>query len=576
QFGGSEDNQKTIIGHPVGLFILFFTEMWERFSYYGMRAILVFYLVSDISKHGFGWDQSSALMLYGTYTSLVYLTPLVGGWLADRVMGFRNAVTAGALLMTLGHVSLAFESVPTFYLGLTLLILGNGLFKPNISSIVGNMYPPENRKKDSAFTIFYMGVNAGAFLGMLICGWLGETYGWNYGFGCAGIFMFFGMLQFYFGQNIFGEIGLRPTKLKRPDRPSSPERTEEKVPFTKRDVTLLGVSLTVLVATIIAWFKVPYASIAIQYASVLPFICIMLFFVLNRLKRYPKVEKDRLGVIALLAFFTVFFWLAFEQAGGTMGLFAKDFTNRSLVSEGEIRAFQIISIALTVIPMLILTWVLGSLAVRIAKQYPLTIVFTGLSFAIIWGVIYMINEKNFDDKTLEIPASWFGTLNSFFIISLAPLFSNAWAYLSKRNRNISGPIKFAMGLFLLGAGFLALSFGASSIPQGATSASVSIIWLVMAYFLHTVGELFLSPVGLSYVNKLSPKRLLAFMFGVWYLSNFVANFLAGLIGSYMEEISKKSSISNFFFIFVISSAVAGIALLLLNKKMKKMMHGIDE
>ncbi|MCB0397886.1 MAG: peptide MFS transporter, partial [Flavobacteriales bacterium] len=467
-----------------------------------------------------------------------------------------------------------FEEHATFFLGLTLLILGNGLFKPNIASIVGNMYPPENKKKDSAYTIFYMGVNSGAFLGMLICGWLGETHGWSYGFGCAGVFMLFGMLQFYFGQKIFGQIGLKPARLKREGK-SSEAQQETRIPFTPRDFTWLGASFVFLVITLIAWNTVNYPNDGAKYASVIPFCIIMVITIVQRLKKYPKIEKDRLGLIALLAFFTVFFWLAFEQAGSTMALFAKNFTDRTLSSAGEITSFRFISLALTVIPMLILTWVLLGMTLRIVKRYPLTILFTGLSFVIIWYIVFLINKANFAEGEHEVPASWFGTLNAFFIISFAPVFSNLWTALTKNNRNPSGPVKFAMGLFLLAAGFLALSFGASTIPQGATTASVSMIWLILAYLLHTLGELCLSPVGLSFVNKLSPKRLLSFMFGVWYLSNFVANFLGGYVGSFMKEISAKSSISSFFFIFVISSSVAGLALLLLNKKMKKMMHGVE-
>ena len=211
-FAGSPTNQKTILGHPVGLFVLFFTEMWERFSYYGMRAIFVLYLISQISEGGFGWERSEALTWYAVYTSLVYGTPIIGGMIADRYLGYRNAVVIGALLMTLGHATLAFETLPTFAVGIGLLIIGNGFFKPNITPIVGQMYPEGSPLKDGAYTIFYMGVNAGAFLGILICGWLGETIGWNWGFGCAGVFMFFGMLQFYFGQKIFGKLGEKPDR----------------------------------------------------------------------------------------------------------------------------------------------------------------------------------------------------------------------------------------------------------------------------------------------------------------------------------------------------------------------------
>ena len=513
RYGGSETNQRLVLGHPVGLFVLFFTEMWERFSYYGMRAILVLFLVSELMDGGFGWDRADALKLYGLYTGLVYFTPLIGGYLADKFFGFKRAVVLGAFLMTLGHAALAFETVPTFYLGLILLVVGNGFFKPNISSIVGQIYPEKSGKKDSAYTIFYMGINAGAFLGILICGYLGEQVGWSYGFGAAGIFMFFGLLQFHFAKRLFGEIGEKPVK---PDK----SETEVKAPLT-------------------------------------------------------KVEKDRLVVIGILAFFTIFFWAAFEQAGGTMNIFAKDYTDRALDTTTAVSAFQWVSAALTIIPMLILSYVLIGLGVQIFKKYPLTIVFTGLSFVTIWYIVIWINNNNFTEESLEVPASWFGTLNSFFIISLAPLFSKMWERLSGKGKNPSGPKKFALGLFLLGLGFLALVAGSMPIEKGAQTASVSMIWLILAYFFHTVGELCLSPVGLSYVNKLSPARLLGMMFGIWFLANFVANLVAGFTGSYIDKISEVSSLSGFFLIFVISSFVAALVLLVLNKKMVRMMHGVE-
>src|SRR5690554_1808193 len=259
---------KTVLQHPVGLFVLFFTEMWERFSYYGMRALLTLFLVSEISKQGWGWSNADAMELYALYTGLVYLTPLLGGLIADKIVGYRKAVLWGALLMTLGHASMALEGFTPnfFYLGLGLLILGNGMFKPNISSMVGQLYPDNSDKKDSAFTIFYMGINAGAFLGIMLCGYIGEKVGWHLGFGLAGIFMFFGMLQFYFGQKIFGQLGESPKE----------ERERKEIEHKKH--------------------------IAVDENDVTP----------------PNIVRDRLIVIGVLTFFSIFFWLAFEQAGGSM------------------------------------------------------------------------------------------------------------------------------------------------------------------------------------------------------------------------------------------------------------------
>ena len=430
----TSQQQQQLFGHPAGLFILFFTEMWERFSYYGMRALLVLFLVSGLDEGGWAWEREDALELYAMYTGLVYLTPIFGGLLADKVLGFRKAVLLGAFLMTLGHASMAFETEVTFYLGLILLIVGNGAFKPNISSIVGNLYPKDSDKKDSAYTIFYMGINAGAFLGIMLCGYIGEKVGWSYGFGLAGIFMFFGMLQFYFAQGIFGKIGLRPKKDEHLEvsqmegHMEIDEDKEENVP--------------------------------------------------------ANVERDRLVVIGILSMFTIFFWMAFEQAGGSMTIFAKDYTNRVLTG-GAANTFRWFNTVLTVAPMAIVTYVLLSLFRSTFKSYAISNIFLGTSFVIIWGAaIWMINNE-FAQEASEVPASWFGILNSFFIIACAPIFSKIW----ESKFNPSASIKFAMGLILLGSGFGVLAFGAASIPSGAATASVSMIWLILAYFLHTMGRI---------------------------------------------------------------------------------------
>lgn len=577
-FLGSPINQKTILSHPVGLFVLFFTEMWERFSYYGMRAILVLFLISSLSNGGFDWTNSEASVLYAWYTGLVYLSPLIGGYIADNYLGNRNAVVLGALLMTIGHGSMAFENEIGLYTGIAFLIAGNGFFKPNITPIVGQMYPDGHPLKDSAYTIFYMGVNSGAFVGILICGWLGESeaFGWSYGFGVAGIFMFFGMLQFYFGQKIFGDIGTKPTADDK--KVSAAEKFNEvPVPFTTKDRNGLILMTALLVGTIVAWLNLEIEPIGVKFLMVIPFLVVAIYYIISRLRKYPEVERDRLTVISVLSFFVIFFWLSFEQAGSSMTIFAEHFTQRSLNSETAINSFRYVSLALTFIPMLILTSILVSLGTKIIKEYPLTILFSAISFAIIWYLVVLINQGNFSDQTTEVPASWFGSLNAFFIISCAPLISWLWVWLNKRNMNPPGPIKFALGLFLLGLGFVALVIGASPIPTGAAEGAVrvSMIWLILAYFFHTMGELFISPVGLAFVNKLSPKRLMALMFGVWYLANFVANFTGGIISSYIDDIKNASSLSGFFSIFVVIAFLAGFILILLNKPLKRMMHGVE-
>ncbi|MEM6801721.1 MAG: peptide MFS transporter [Bacteroidota bacterium] len=573
-YGGSADNQKTVLDHPVGLFVLFFTEMWERFSYYGMRALLVLFLVTEIAGGGWGWERSAALTLYGFYTGLVYLTPIFGGLIADKLLGYRKAVVLGALIMTLGHASMAVETEIFFYAGLVLLILGNGLFKPNISAIVGQLYPNSPEKKDGAYTIFYMGINAGAFLGILLCGYIGEKVGWSYGFGLAGIFMFLGMLQFYFAQQIFGDIGLEPNE----------ETIEEK--RDKKEVEELGSA------------------------------------------KAAAISRDRIIVISVFAFFTVFFWMAFEQAGGSMTIFADDYTQR-ILSGSAAQIFFWSNTILTIAPLAIVTWVLWKLFSQIFAKYSVSNIWLGLSFAIIWGIALWMVNKEYNTKTyevqlasqetadlridqqyadgdkilvwgessnlkvvsenrqgsysseqevtvmsqkkdtLEVPASWFGILNSFFIISFAPIFGRIW----ESRYNPSGPTKFGIGLILLGLGFAVLAYGGMGIEKGAQTASVSMWWLIIAYWFHTMGELCVSPVGLSYVSKLAPAKLVGLMFGIWFVANFIANTLAGLSGSLIDKISEAYSISGFFLIFTAIPIAAGLVMLALNKGLIKKMHG---
>ena len=512
--------------HPPALYILFFTEMWERFSYYGMRALLVLFLISSLTDGGWGWERQDAALLYGIYTGLVYLTPIIGGLIADKLLGYRKAVILGALIMTIGHASMAFETSFFFYLGLTCLIIGNGLFKPNISSIVGQLYTDE-KKKDSAYTIFYMGINAGAFLGILLCGYIGENIGWSYGFGLAGVFMFFGMLQFSFAQKIFGRIGLSPKETIAHDeiQDAGAYVHNKAYDFNKKPE---------------------------EAAEEMP----------------KHIARDRIIVISVFAFFTIFFWWAFEQAGGSMTIFAADYTAR-LLSGGAAMSFKVINTILTVVPMIILTGVLLNLFKKTFSTYSLSSIFLSTSFVIIWGLVIWMLWREYNAEATEVPASWFGILNSFFIISLAPLFSKIW----ESKYNPTGPVKFAVGLILLGIGFAILAYGSMSIEQGAKTASVSMIWLILAYLFHTMGELCVSPVGLSYVSKLAPVKLVGLMFGIWFVSNFIANLLAGVTGSFIDPIVEKYSMSFFFLIFTIVPIIAGFIMLGLNKFLVKKMHG---
>lgn len=585
-------NGGNIFGHPPGLFVLFFTEMWERFSYYGMRVLFVVFLLRE-AFNGELWNRADAGALYGIYTGLVYFTPMLGGILADRLLGYRRAVMLGALVMTLGHASLAFETESTWYLGLALLIIGNGLFKPNISSIVGQLYAENPERKDGAYTIFYMGINAGAFLGILLCSYYGESISFGLGFGLAGIFMLIGLLQFYFGQGIFGNIGLPPShpdfiSLKEED-PAAVEAPVREIapgngPVPENDEGRraiiwggVGLALGLIVYFLLTTFLPPQDNFLQTFSNywMPPIILGSVFAFVGWIVGDPTlkgVERDRVWVIIILSFFIVFFWWAFEQAGSSMTVFALDYTDRTLTGSGQ-TIFTIANLLISVTPIVVLTWVLLKLFGITFREYSVANLLLAVGFIGVWVLVVYMLYQQFTGEEAEVPAGWFQIFNSLFIICLAPLFSKLWeARISWLN---SGPIKFALGLTLLGLGFVILSIGALSIPDGAKTASVSMFWLIAAYLLHTLGELCISPVGLSYVSKLSPARLVGLMFGVFFVANFIANFAGGLTASKIEPIAEQIGLSGFFGIFAAIPIGAAIVLVLINGWMKKMMHGIE-
>jgi proton-dependent oligopeptide transporter, POT family len=566
--------KSNVLGHPAGLFVLFFTEMWERFSYYGMRAILVLFLTSALIDGGWAWPREHALALYGTYTALVYLTPIIGGYLADKLIGYRKAVVIGASLMTLGHACMALETPTFLYLGLFFLVAGNGFFKPNMTSIISNMYKEHPEKKDGAYTIFYMGVNAGAFLGIMLCGYLGEKVGWSWGFGLAGIFMAFGALQFWLAQNIFGTIGTTPIKETGPVQTVA-EDGDKFNPFTLFDKILIAITASVALVWIL---NDPYSRVSgnnvfgtadnANYAIIFA-LAVFIIILVSRIVRYSPVTRDRMIAVVIFAIFTMFFWAAFEQAGGSMTIFAKDYTNRALAGNSAL-LFKIFNSLLTVVPLAIISWVLYKLFVETFQQYATSNIILSTSFVIIWGIVlWMLYNEYIKDET-EITASWFGILNSFYIITFAPLFSKLW----ESKYNPSASVKYGMGMILLGVGFLALTYGSKDIPQGAQTAAVSIIWLILAYLFHTLGELCLSPVGLSYVSKLVPGRMIAIMFGIWYLAIAIGMKLAGTMGGMIDEITAKYDMSTFFLIFTVIPIGAGIVVMSLHPLLKKLMHGV--
>ena len=572
--------ENQVLGHPNALFVLFFTEMWERFSYYGMRAILVIFLTGAIigDNPGWGWSSSSALSLLGTYALFVYLTPLAGGWLADNKIGYRNAVVIGALLMTLGHASMALETPFFLYTGITLLVFGNGFFKPNMTSIISKIYEGRDNKKDGAYNIFYMGVNAGAFLGIMLCGWLGEKVGWSFGFGLAGIFMFLGMIQFYFAQPLFGSIGEKTKVVEDKDSTIESDNVVQN-PFLPIDYFLI---LIFIISALIFIINDPLSKIAdidilnftilsmsdSLFFALTAFLSFALLLVL-RIPRYSPIVRDRMIAFSIFSFFTIFFWAAFEQGAGSLPIFTRDYTNRIL--EGNSASiFKIIDLLVTVIPLIIITFVLIILIKKTVKKIPFSNFTLLFSFIIIWAIVIFKLSSEFQSTETEVPITWFAILNSLFIIIFAPLFTRWW----DSSYNPPASVKYALGLILLGFGFGFLAFGAKDIPAGAQTASLSMMWLVLAYLFHTLGELCLSPMGLSYLSKLIPARMIAFMFGVYYLAIAIGNKLAHYVGGDIEKITQEYSLSYFFLIFTLIPIALGFLSLLLHPLLKKLMHGV--
>jgi proton-dependent oligopeptide transporter, POT family len=450
--------EATFFGHPRGLSTLFFTEMWERLSYYGMRALLILYMTDSVAG-GMGMTPERAGAIYGLYTFGVYALALPGGWIADRLLGQRRAVLAGGALIALGHYSLAVASLATFYGGLLLIVLGTGLLKPNISAIVGDLYPDKGARRDAGFSIYYMGINVGAFLGPLVCSWLGEPregaswVNWHYGFGAAGVGMTFGLIQYLVGQKYLTGAGELKEDSARPERLSSARR-QLLIGLVVFAALFVGVSSMIvsgaLPVTALAQsvFYLVTALFLIYFAVVVVFVC------------RDSVERQRVAVCFILCIGAAMFWSGFEQAGSTLNLFAADLTDRTLFG-------------------------------------------------------------------FEITAGTLQSVNPIFIILLAPVIGALWVRLGARNPSI--PVKFALGLITLGAGFFVLAWGSTFLAGG----KVGMQWLVVTYFFHTVGELCLSPVGLSSITKLAPGRLVGQMMGTWFMGAAIGNLIAGLVTRYM-------------------------------------------
>ncbi len=492
--------------HPVGLYLLFTTEMWERLSYYGMRALLVLYMTAETTKGGLGWTKVDALALYGWYTMFVYVTPIFGGLLADRVLGQRRAVTIGGVLMMIGHFLMAVPGLAAFYGALLFLIVGNGFFKPNISTMVGGFYRPGDARRDGAFTIFYMGINLGAFLAPLVCGTLGQKVGWHWGFGAAGVGMLLGLMSFLlFGQRLLGDIGKKVS-------PAAGQVKAELPPLTSD-------------------------------------------------------EWDRLKVVFALCMFNIFFWAAFEQAGGFMNLYADEKTDLSLdhgmvVTLGYVLVAGLAAVTAWAIRGCVRAWA-DRASFEGVERFVVWVVGTSVVAALTVGTGMYIG-----DIESPMPSSWFQSLNPLFIVGLGPVFAWMWLALARADREPSIPGKFASALIVQAiAFFLMLGAAAVFVPGEKVSKG----WLTGFYLFSTLAELCLSPVGLSAMTKLAPPRMASMIMGLFFLSISVGNKLAGVLGEYSEKLGEFGLFTTIGCILV----AAGIALFVLAPMLKKMMHGAD-
>ncbi len=478
----------SFFGHPRGLATLFFTEMWERFSYYGMRALLILFMTAPAARGGLGFDAAKAGSIYGLYTAMVYLSGLPGGWVADRIFGLRRAVLYGGAVIALGHFSMALGGLTAFYMGLALIVIGTGLVKPNVSAMVGELYAREDRRRDAGYSLYYMGINIGAFASPLICGYVGEKIEWHYGFGLAGIGMTLGLIQYALGGRHLGQAGLRVSR-------------------SASSIRALGWSVAVAAAAaagiallaIGGFVRLTAQGISNVVGVLMVVLVACLFGWLLFSSQWTKAERKRFLAVGLLFIASAMFFSVFEQAGSSLNLFAERSTDRTL-----------------------------------------------------FGHTY--------------PASWFQSINALFIIALAPVLG--WLWLRLGPREPSSPAKFVWALAAMALSFFIMSGAALSAADGGR---VTAAWLWATYLLHTVGELCLSPVGMSAFSKLAPARVTGLMMGVWFLSLSVGNYMGGQVASLYETIPLPS----LFAVVALFAAVTGLALAALVKPMKGMMGGVN-
>jgi proton-dependent oligopeptide transporter, POT family len=491
---------RQIFGHPRGLYTLFFTEMWERFTYYGMRALLVLFLVDAVATGGFGLDDKTATAIYGLYTAAVYLVALPGGWIADRLLGAQQAVWWGGILIMVGNALLGIAPTPAaFYCGLVVIILGVGLLKPNVSAIVASLYPEGGGRRDAGFTVFYMGINLGAFIGPLITATLAQKYGWGAGFFSAAVGMSIGLVQFRRSRQYLLGAGGEPHY----------RDGEDEAVIRRRGWMWVAIALGALAAVVALGILgiLPFDPVALARGTTFLIVAMAagFFAYLLLFAGLERVERDRILVLLVLFVACALFWAGFEQAGSSLNLFAERYTDR------------------------------------------------------------VIDSFNF-----EIPAGWFQSLNPIFILLFAPVFTAIWVGLARRNLDPSAPAKFAVGLILMGTGFLLMVEASHLVVAGA---KVLPYWLIFTYMLHTFGELCLSPVGLSSVTKLAPQRFVGQAMGIWFLATSLGNLVAGLIAGEFDA-ENVAAMPGQYFKIVLFAVISGVVLLLIARPVQKLAHGV--
>ncbi|WP_266364526.1 peptide MFS transporter [Tellurirhabdus rosea] len=486
-------------GHPRGLYVLFFTEMWERFSYYGMRAILLLFLIANIGEGGMGLTEAEGAAIYSLYTASVYLLSLPGGWIADNILGQRKSIWYGGIIIMIGHIILAVPGgAALFYIGLCTVALGTGLLKPNISAIVGELYPEGGARRDAAFNIFYMGINLGSFLGITIVGYLGQKVGWHYGFGAAAIGMALGLFIFRIaGQKYLSEYGNAPR----------PTAAEEKGSGGSRSLLVFLAVLVAILAGLHLTGTLDLTTaqgLAKAMGSIISLVAVSYFAYILIAGGLTEVEKKRVGVLFVFFLAAALFWAGFEQQGSSLQIFADRHTDLNLFG---------------------------------------------------W----------------QVPSSWFQNFNPFFILTCSPILASLWITLANRGTNPPAPVKFAIGLLLLGLGYLVMVF-ASRIA--VTGAQTSPLWLTFTYLFHTLGEICLSPVGLSSFTKLAPKRYVSQLMGIWFVASSLGNLIAGLFAGGFDE-ENVAQMPDLFMSVVYFSIASGLIILLFSKPLKKWMGGIS-